>query len=228
MKKRRIPYHSSPPEQNLDSFLDIMTNTVGALMFISLFITLVTVQSAAIIRTPLLKTSDKKVHLFELQGDRAYYVDTALVQDQVEAALAQLPDCRNPDADPRLAPADYLYRLEEYQFCIIEVGDRLQNLHVETEDYQVKLINLDAFAFRYDAKTLSPPSPELTAPFAQHLQGLDPHQDYVAFIVRPDAFPTFRTFRQAAWKEGFDVGWEPLNQGNPLILSNRGRSIGVQ
>lgn len=61
MRKPRKYNRSSLPIGNLDSFLDIMTNTVGVLMFVSLFITLVAVQSGTTIRTPLVSQTEKNL-----------------------------------------------------------------------------------------------------------------------------------------------------------------------
>lgn len=47
------------PGQNLDSFLDILTNTVGVLMFVSLFVTLIAVEADSIVRTPLATKTQK-------------------------------------------------------------------------------------------------------------------------------------------------------------------------
>ena len=55
---------SNTIEQNLDSFLDVLTNTVGVLMFISLFVTLIATggssKSKITIQTPLSSDTDKE------------------------------------------------------------------------------------------------------------------------------------------------------------------------
>ena len=48
---RRRSIKSIVPSQNLDSFLDVLTNTVGVLMLVGLFISLVAVDSATIVPT---------------------------------------------------------------------------------------------------------------------------------------------------------------------------------
>lgn len=229
-RRRHFPYHSLPPQQNLDSFLDILTNTVGALMFMGLFITLVTVESPAIIQTPLVKTSNKQVHLFELRGEQVLAVDTQTVQVAVEQSLQALPSCPQPQASTQDYGA-YLAELQAYQTCLVQKSERLANLQIETADYQVSLVNIDNFAFRYDPKPGKPAGSSLQSdhsPFVQQLQALDPQRDYVAFVVRPDAFPTFRQARKLAQRQGFDIGWEPLAPETPLILGSEGRRIGVQ
>ncbi|BFM40210.1 hypothetical protein [Synechocystis sp. LKSZ1] len=229
-RRRHSPYHSLPPQQNLDSFLDILTNTVGALMFIGLFITLVTVESAAIIQTPLVKTSNKQVHLFELRGEQVLAVDTQTVQTEVERQLQALPTCPRPQAKAEDYGA-YLAEFQNYQACLLQQSEHLAKLKVETADYQVTLVNVDNFAFQYTPKAgkqSDPPLQSAESPFAQQLQALDPQRDYVAFVVRPDAFRTFRQARKLAQRQGFDIGWEPLATETPLILGSEGRRIGVQ
>lgn len=58
MRNRRARKISNP-SQNLDSFLDILTNTVGVLMFIGLFVSLLAVEAGTIIRTPLRSETNK-------------------------------------------------------------------------------------------------------------------------------------------------------------------------
>ena len=59
MKKRRQYLVLPNQSQNLDSFLDVMTNTVGVLVFICLFVYLVAAQATKTIRTPIVSQSDK-------------------------------------------------------------------------------------------------------------------------------------------------------------------------
>ena len=64
--------------------------------------------------------------------------------------------------------------------------------------------------------------------FNQVLAKLNPKEDYVAFIVRPDSFSAFRAARQQAWDKGFEAGWEPHKKELPITFGSGGRSIGVQ
>lgn len=74
MRRRQHKQHN-PPTQNLDSFLDVLTNTVGVLMFVSLFVSLVAVESATIVRTPLVSSTQKTPQFFEIRGNRVVYID---------------------------------------------------------------------------------------------------------------------------------------------------------
>ncbi len=237
MRRRLSRYHSSSPQQNLDSFLDIMTNTVGVLMFIGLFMTLVTVESANIIRTPLSRPTKKEARLYELSGDRLHYVDIPLVQEKITQQFNQVPMCKEPKKPSGTNASlydNYLRQLDLYQRCAFNQGEQLQRLTVETQDYQVSVVNFENLAVQYDLKqgeTVGEDSQTLfnrTSNFQQQLAAFDPRREYLAFLVRPDSFDSFRQVREIAWKQGFDVGWEPLAAETPIVLGNEGRSINVQ
>jgi hypothetical protein len=52
-------------------------------------------------------------------------------------------------------------------------------------------------------------------------------QYYVDFIVFPDSFDAFLQAREIVWATGYDVGWSPVNTGEPLRLGS-GAGIGVR
>jgi len=64
--------------------------------------------------------------------------------------------------------------------------------------------------------------------FINTLKQLNPDVNYIAFIVRPDSFETFRVAREKAWSIGYEVGWEPFAQDKILVFGSGGRSVGVQ
>ncbi len=61
------------------------------------------------------------------------------------------------------------------------------------------------------------------APFAMAgLTALNPKTQYVCFLVRPDAFETFRQARKAAWEHGLDVSCELQDESGPLATGPEG------
>ena len=64
--------------------------------------------------------------------------------------------------------------------------------------------------------------------FSQIISELNPEEDYLAFIVRPNSFKGFRAAREQAWNQGFEVGWEPHKSELPIQFGSSGRAIGVQ
>jgi hypothetical protein len=46
----------------------------------------------------------------------------------------------------------------------------------------------------------------------------DRDEYYLSFQVRPDSYGVFRSVRALGWDENFDVGWKPLEAGQPLVF----------
>jgi hypothetical protein len=240
MRKRRAR-KPSPLNQNLDSFLDTLTNTVGVLMFVSLFISLIAVQSSktrtAIVKTPLITDTNKKPRFFEIRANKVIYIDDKQVDRQIEEFLGEL-NCQKPE-DPQnkndlAIYNDYMLQTREYQLCLTNQAQRMKDFRPKTTNYQVRLVDYKSSAWLYEpiknAKgdsitSLAKPNSQ----FNKALDSLNPQQEYLAFIVRPDSFEAFRQARQQAWKQGFRVGWEPKKTEVPIIFSSSGgRNIGIQ
>lgn len=48
---------------------------------------------------------------------------------------------------------------------------------------------------------------------------------YFAFLVKDDSFPAFSQAKEAAEVLGFQCGWEPFTEREPILLSPRGQRI---
>jgi hypothetical protein len=229
-KRRSI----SLPTLNLDSFLDILTNIVGLLMFISLFITLFTIEAGKLVRTPLASKSDKTPIFFEIRNNRVIYIDDAKVERELGYLMQSLPKCPLPDAvnlDDSYMYKIYLNELKNYESCHQNAINRLKNFQVETNFYRVRLYDLDSLVYEPLNQEVGDSIDQLSAESSQFetiLQEINPQNHYLAFIVRPDSFSAFRIARAQAWKAGFEVGWEPHNTNIPIVFGTGGRAIGVQ
>ncbi len=224
------------PSQNLDSFLDIMTNTVGVLMFVSLFISLVAVSSGTTIRTPLVTQTKKHPFLFEIKDNQVRYIDVGTAQAEINRFINSLPTCEKPP-EPYGNSADeldfYFEQVYQYRLCLGGQLEELKNFSAETDYYKVQLVDLESFAWEYQPKPnikgeSAGEIADADSKFRDILQKIDPSQSYLAFIVRPDSFSAFRSARKIAWEQGFNVGWEPMNADTAIVLGAEGRSIGVQ
>lgn len=231
MRRKRY-FASQRPQQNLDSFLDILTNTVGVLMFMSLFITLVAVQSSTIIRTPLAKETGKKANFFEIVGNRVIYLDTKSANKQIEEFIDSLPKCSEPDYTSGLVDS-YIDEIRNYRSCLENRLQQVKDFRAETKHYTVQLVDLESISWQYNPKSTNggESNKQVThtdSEYRRILAKLEPDQEYLAFLVRPDSFATFRQVREIAWKAGFDVGWEPQTPETPIIFGSNGRSVNVQ
>ncbi|HAC63663.1 MAG TPA: hypothetical protein DCF68_09030 [Cyanothece sp. UBA12306] len=233
MRNRRYRKNYAP-SQNLDSFLDILTNTVGVLMFISLFITVVAVESSTIVQTPLVSKSNKKPHFFEVNGNRITYIDDDEIDRQIGILTKSLPECSVPDIPETVDTYWYQYylnRIQEYDSCRMKIVDSFKLFRGQTNYYKVRFYDLNALIYE-------PIQPEVgesykqigksTSEFTKILDKLNPKTDYLAFIVRPDSFAGFRQARKQAILAGYNVGWEPMKQDTPIVFGSNGRTVGVQ
>ncbi len=206
--------------QNLDSFLDVLTNTVGVLMFISLFITLIATGSSpktsVKIQTPLSSPTDKESLWFELNGNKVSYLDLRQIREKEIELSGNLPNCNKPNInDP-----DYTSRQSIYQSCLLSVLGRQRNFRTDTKNYRVKTVDEGvSLQFEPQSQAVGEAIAQFNAPnsdFKQVLSRYNPKKDYLVFIVRPDSFEAFRAARKQAWDAGYEVGWEPLDK-NSLI-----------
>ena len=231
--RNRARRRNAVPSQNLDSFLDILTNTVGVLMFISLFVTLIAVEADSIVQTPLASKTEKTPRFFEIRDNKITYIDDEKVGAEIEQLIGNLPSCNQPQFSVDGNSQEYIRELGNYRSCIQSRSGRLVNFQTQTDFYTVTMRNPSTFSLLYE------PIPNQEGEnkdqivtkesvFNQVLAKLNPKEDYVAFIVRPDSFSAFRAARQQAWDKGFEAGWEPHKKELPITFGSGGRSIGVQ
>jgi hypothetical protein len=214
--KHRIRRGTSQ-QPNLDSFLDILTNTVGVLVFVLLFVAISAADASILVRTPLRAETDKSAKFFEITGDRVVHLDDDAGSDRVSALLRSLPRAN-------------LYNLRY-------IVDRVYGFEATISNYRVDLVgsflNGD-LSTRYRLREDREVGTRLGAlkssdsEFQRILSQLDPEEDYVAFIVRPDAIEAFRAARDLAAKKGLATGWEPFEADRTIVFGRSGRTVGVQ
>lgn len=204
-------------------------------MFIGLFVALVSAEAGNIIQTPLVTNSAKFPHFFEVRDDQVVYVDHQTIDQQVDRLLASLPACRRPedtfsDADSYFYEY-YIQQMQQYNNCLQNKIEQLETIRFETAHYRVKFVNLDSLLYEPIESAPGETPEELSqkgSEFSTILKQLDPINDYLAFVVRPDSFDAFRKARAQARRAGFEVGWEPYQEETPIVFGSGGRSIGVQ
>ena len=236
MKKRRQYLTLPNQSQNLDSFLDVMTNTVGVLVFICLFVYLVAAQATKTVRTPIVSQSDKTPRFFEVRDGRVHHLDTEKINQQFGSLISSLPDCDRPDIPDYIRPEMYRYyldRIESYTTCNQERTDSVQDFQAENKYYQVRLEG-ESLLYEPKSDVEGESSSQVTqnnSEFNTILDNFDPETEYLAFIVKADSYEAFRTAREVAWKQGFDVGWEPQTVDTEVafnVLGSGGRAVNVQ
>ncbi|MCC0178017.1 hypothetical protein I4641_13615 [Waterburya agarophytonicola K14] len=227
--------------QNLDSFLDVLTNTVGVLMFISLFVTLIATGGSSkakiTIETPLSSDTDKESLWFEIKDNKVSHLDLRQVREKELELSGNLPNCNKPLSS--IDSPDYAFRQDSYQSCLLSIVGRQSNFRATTQNYNVRTVDEGvSLLFNPISEDVGENTSQLIAAdsqFKQVLAKYNAQKDYLIFIVRPDSFEAFREARKQAWAAGYEVGWEPHPQDAPIkirtILGSElpgGKSIGVQ
>lgn len=206
MKRRARP---RPQAQNLDSFLDIMTNTVGVLVFVLLFVTLAAADATVLVRTPLRASTEKVPVFFEAVDGRVVHMETAVANERVRAFM---------DGLPRINLYNYEYVLAS-----------MRTWSTSTGNYTV---DLDGYSMRYRANEGAGESAkavrDTASAYQRVLREMDPETEYLAFIVRPDGLEAFRAAREVATKRGLSSGWEPFTHEREITFGSNGREVGVQ
>ena len=211
-------------DQNLDSFLDVLTNTVGVLMFISLFVTLIATggssKSKITIQTPLSSDTDKESLWFEIDDNQVSHLDLRQVREKELELSSNLPNCNKPSGSSD--SFDYNFRQDNYQSCLLSILGRQSNFRTNTANYNVRTVDEGVSLF------FEPKSDEIgentsqlitrESQFQQILANNNSEKDYLVFIVRPDSFEAFREARKQAWAKGYEVGWEPHPQNAPIKI----------
>lgn len=214
MRRKRTGWEAAPAG-NLDSFLDTLTNTVGVMIFVLLFVTLAAADATVLVRTPL-RTESAKAGIFsEVSGDRVARLENEEGSRQFAEHMDRLPR-------PTWYNLAYVVR-------------RIYDFSGTTDNHDVDVVGSALsgnLGVRYTLKegagearkTLRRPG----SAFHRALAGVDTASHAVAFIVRPDGFAAFREARKLAAARGFQSRWEPMEAGEGVVFSSRGRSVGVQ
>ena len=211
----RRPARRRPEPGNLDSFLDVMTNTVGVLIFVLLFVTLAAADATVLVRTPLRSETEKRPIYFEASGGRVIYLELRAGNEAVDDFFDALPPIR--------------------WYNVRSVLARMEAFETRTPNYTIDFSGsplAGGMGIRWRARpgvgdTVTVVK-DSTSTFQQVLRSLDPDTAYLAFIVRPDGVESFRAARKAATKRGVASGWEPFEHGHDLVFRSGGRSVGVQ
>ncbi len=219
MKRLRRRPQTQQPSQNLDSFLDVLTNTVGVMIFVCLFASLTAAVSPALVRTPIARETRKQAYFFECRQNRA----VPLEEDKASEAIQQF--FRRVNSNPFVSPQQLQQQFNSFSHATRYYDVRLSLVNVAGRPIMQTLFQpRDPFGGEAVA-TLDTP----TSRFRQTLNRLSPTRHSLIFFVRPDSFECFRTARTIAWRHGFDVGWEPMSEDRAIVfVSGGGRPLTVQ
>jgi hypothetical protein len=157
---------------------------------------------------------------------------------------------RPPFERPTKKAPDLALVLENNRVAIMDLGELDKKLKVRSFDVGTRVVKADAGDFDFEetvidllvqklrqiksvrksgrpGETLA----QLDSPDSQvmsRLKSLNPTSSYLQFVVYPDSFEEFRSFREQAWKLKFDVNWIPLTVVESISVGGGGGGGQVQ
>ena len=203
MRKKRAFLSDLQSYLNLDSLVDIVSNNVGILVILAVFMAVFSLmdkreqvspeeqpdKQIEKLKIPWSHASQKNSLLILLRDDRLLYLDRALVYQRLKKYLS--------GKDP--LPTEF--SLDQYSIKLT-VGGR----HTHCIEFLP-----------------SPAAGEWWHKFSRHgglmqtlMKKYPPEQNYFFFWVDPDSFDLFREIRKTLWEQRFEVGWKPVREESAL------------
>jgi len=195
---------------SLDSFLDIVTNSLGVLILVATLSVLGTQNLKISLGTPIMTDAEETlaIHTFEVRDGRIVPVDS----DFIAAEIVEFLNAEEGD----------LQRLADR----FNAGNHTNGYHrFEFRVEQIGILTVPMVVFLPAGGDVGTPIADVEAEgteFAKQLRSLDSKKDWLYFIVRSDSFESFRKVRQKLKERGFRVGWSPIDVTEELKSSRYG------
>ena len=193
------------------SFCDIVTITTAA-MFFALLITVQEAVKIPIYRPPpFARTTNKHPVFFECRAGQLFFVDKVGLDEKVEKMLSTLtPSMRSGD------PTGFVKAIS---------GNEVGN-----EYYKVMPSYLLAMMMALEPKPGvrgddSNSIKESNSEFQRYLRSCNHDTQYAVFLVRDKSFEIFKQARRVADTLGFDIGWEMLEENEPIKFGTGGSPV---
>jgi hypothetical protein len=203
--------------KSFDSFLSIVTkNGLGMLILIAMATTFTSEQALSqpkfkkSLGTPLIKTAPPELlqHTFECRGARIVPADGSTISKQVGEFFAAFG-----------ARREELAR----QFNALGLGNDYYTFEFQSRSGEEPFPDQPAVVFRPRDQVLGDTLEDLKnpeGPFRKRLKSFDPNKDAIILFVRSDSFEFFRAIREVIQREGFRIGWHPVDR--PLRMAPGG------
>ena len=214
MRRRRK--HPEVMQPSLVPMVDLLSNTVGALVFIMIFTVMAASGVVVLKRLPLEHSTSAKPANFLCENDRIFPLDNEELNLKLRKKWGR--------------PTSI--------FDIYSWIARWDGIEVE-DDHFIARGQSSLTYNTYSVSILFTPKPDggyskteiqnLDSAFRQRLAALDGKSRFVHFFVRPDGIDTFFLARKIAADDmGLGTGWMPLESGQPLRFVSHGRAATEQ
>jgi hypothetical protein len=213
---RRKRKDSEVVQPSLVPMVDLLSNTVGVLVFIMIFTVMAASGVVVLKRLPLEHSTSAEPANFLCEKDRIFPLD-------------------NEELNLRLRKK---WGRPTSIFDIYSWIARYDGIEVEDDHFIARGESSVTYS-TYSVSILFTPKPDggypkdeiekLDSAFRQRLLALDGKAKFVHFFVRPDGIDSFFLARKIAADEtGLSTGWMPLDTSEPLRFVAKGRAATEQ
>ncbi|MBN2310797.1 MAG: hypothetical protein JXR94_17620 [Candidatus Hydrogenedentes bacterium] len=213
--RRRGGQADSDTVTNLDSFMDIVTNVIGALFFVVIFAALSAFGATGKVVTPILSEGDTKGVIFECRSNTVCFPDVQGLLDEADAVWKQADEAGD-DWDEKVLRLRKAEIANEYYRFVPESKLRIQGGNI-VYVLQQKFEPQEGVLGESIAEFQEPDSR-----FNESLAALDPAKQHVFLLVDTESFEIFHAVRRAIIEQGFHVGWDPIEAGGTLTFGGQG------
>lgn len=195
---------------NLDPFIDIVTNVIGAFFFVIIYIALASSGIKSKITTPLFSIVDTKPIYFECRNQTVFFPDIEGLTEESNEVW------KNIQVSNWFRKVEILktFNISNSFYTYVPEKKWKNNENWVVEDHFEPTPDARG---ETDFQIKQPDSS-----FRHKLTTLDPNQQHLFFIVRHDSFEIFHVARAIALESGFRVGWNPLEANQTLKFTSEG------
>lgn len=203
----------------LDSFMDIVTNVIGALFFVLVYVALASEGARGKVTLPMIEPADTEAVFFECRAGTVLFPDIDSLTDQVTNVVGKA-----------VAKAgEEKVDINDLQKDFEEADIRNTYYRHESSGIHILLGQLQSFAMVPNSKgEYGDKIQESNSEFRRNLAKLDPDKHHVFLIVRTDSFNVFHSARRIVVEQGFRVGWGPISAKGNLTFGSGGEGTGPQ
>lgn len=204
MKKRR--HQTSFHEPSLVPLADMLTNTVGILIFIMIFTVLVAAAALIPKRFPMEHTSEKKPLFFVCKDNKIIVLD-------LSAILKIYKPIGSPKSYDEIEP--WLKRCERFKHEDSQLSYSCEaNAYYSSSGATIRMAA--AFSIK-SGKGEGQDDLQLSrSDYKRSLNENSSAETFAFFFIYPNSLQIFSNARKIAIESNFGIGWSPVAQNEPL------------
>jgi hypothetical protein len=215
-KKRRTTFY----EPSLVPLADMLTNTVGIIVFILIFTVLVAGGVVVAKRLPIEYSTEAVPTHFLCSGGRILPMDVDTATDDFLSKVGRPTSFHGMYSWLDKFKA---HRYEDEYFVVTGTGEIMDFGFSRQADVTWEFSPKEG-----KGETVQELANDMSR-FRQLLKARNTQKDFVHFLVRPDSLDVYLAARSLATEQmGFGTGWVPLNEKEPVRFGTGGRKATEQ